>query len=398
MSSKTLVITAVLGVVLAAGVVSCKPKPPAGPPQMPPATVTAVTLSASQVTVTEDYVGQTEAKDTVEIRARVGGILERQAFVDGERVVKGQLLYVIDQETYKVALASAKASLAAAKASLAQARANALRAQQDLERTKPLAEAQAVSRQQLDTAVAAEAAGKAQVEAAEAAVKQAEAAVSQAELNLAYTAVTAPRDGDVSASLVRAGSLISPASTLMATLYSLDPMYINTTVSEERLLQLKRQYGAGLGKGIASGPPVKVLLTDGSEYRFPGRINYFGAAVDRDTGTLAVRVSVPNPDGYLKPGQFVRVVFPGTTIKDAIKVPLQAVQQMQDVKTVLVVGPGNVVEARQIKGENTVGNDLVVESGLKPGETIIVEGTAKAKPGAPVNPVPPGAEQAGGHV
>lgn len=352
----------------ATALISCKPKDQA-PPQMPPQEVSVIKLVPRPVTISEEYVAQAEAKDTVEIRARVGGILERQAFEDGAHVKKGQTLYVIDQEPYKVALAQAKAALA-------QAKAGYVNAQRNLTRVRPLADGMAVSQQDLDAAVASEDAARAQVEAAEAGVRQ-------AELNLGYTTVTAPRDGDITNSLVRPGSLISAATTLLATVYSVDPMYINTTVSESRMQSLNRQYG-----GNGGGPAIRVLMVDGSEYGHTAKINYTGAAVDKQTGTLAVRVSVPNPERQLKPGQFVRLVFPEATLSSAIMVPLQSVQETQDVKTVLVVGPNGVVEARQIKGGRTSGNELLVEDGLKAGETIIVEGTAKAKPGTPVKPVP----------
>jgi membrane fusion protein, multidrug efflux system len=368
-------VLAALLMVAAVGASSCKPKQNA-PPQMPPPQVTVIKVTAAPVTTTDEYVGQAEAQDTVEIRARVGGILVRQAFKDGEHVKMGQTLYIIDQQPYIVALAQAKADLE-------QAKAAKLNAQQVLDRAKPLAEAQAVSEQDLDSAVAGERTASARVEAAK-------AAVEQAELNLEYATVKAPRDGYITSSLVRQGSLISQASTLMATLYSVDPIYITTTISEAKLLELTRAYGGNLGRDMKGGPSIKVVLVDGSQYNHEARINYFDPAVDKQTGTLDVRVSVPNPERLLRPGQFVRLIFPGRTIKDAIEVPLQAVQMMQEVKTVLVVGPDGTVEPRTITGDTRVGNSLVVESGLKPGDTVIVEGTAKASPGMKVVPVPEG--------
>lgn len=371
----TALVPAMLFFITSIGLVSCKPQQEAPPPQ-PPQDVSVIKIVPSPVTITEEYAAQAEAKDTVEIRARVGGILVKQAFEDGARVKEGQDLYVIDQQPYIVALAQAKAALA-------QAEAAYLNARQNLDRAKPLADAKAVSQQDLDAAVAGERAANAQVEAAR-------AGVTQAELNLGYTTVKAPGDGDMSNSLVRQGSLISANTTLMATEYSVDPMYINTTISETRMLELSRMYGGGLRSGMKSGPAIKVLMVDGSPYGHTARINYVGAAVDKNTGTLDVRVSVPNPDRMLRPGQFVRLVLPAMNIKDAIKVPLQAVREMQEVKTVLVVGPDGTVEPRQIKGDMRAGNDLVVESGLTAGDTIVVEGTAKVRPGSKVKPVPMG--------
>jgi membrane fusion protein, multidrug efflux system len=358
---------------------SCKPKGPQQMPQMPPPEVSVITVTASPVTLTDECVAQTEAKDEVEIRSRVGGIVEKQAFEDGSRVKKGQTLFVIDQQPYIVALAQAKASLAQANASLVNSR-------QNLARLKPLAADQAISQQDLDAATAKELADAAAVEATK-------AGVHQAELNLGYTRITAPRDGNASKALVRPGSLVSANTTLLSTLYSVDPIYATTTVGEQKLPIIHAMLKAG--KGPKSSPPIRILLSDGKEYPYPARINYIDPAVNPQDGTLAIRVSVQNPDRALIPGQFVRLVLPASDNLNAIRVPLQAVQEMLGIRSVLVVGKDGKAESRTIVSTARVGNDLIVDKGLAPGDVVIVEGTSKVKPGMAVKPVPMGTKPEG---
>ncbi|HEY3346365.1 MAG TPA: efflux RND transporter periplasmic adaptor subunit [Nitrospirota bacterium] len=371
-------LTCLLAISLVFILASCKPKGPQQMPQMPPPEVSVITVTPSPVTLTEEYVAQTEAKDEVEIRSRIGGILEKQAFEDGARVKKGQLLFVIDQQPYIVALAQAKASLAQANASLVNSR-------QNLARLKPLAEDQAISQQDLDAATAKELADAAVVEAGKAGVRQ-------AELNLGYATITAPRDGVASKALVRPGSLVSANATLLTTIYSVDPIYATTTVSEQKLLQLNRMLGTGKGREAAH---IKVILSDGAVYEHSAHINFMDAAINKQTGTLAVRVSMPNPKNLLLPGQFVRLVFPAIENPNAIRVPMQAVQEMQGIRSVLVVGKDGKAEPRTITSTARVDNDLIVDKGLAPGEVVIVEGTAKVKPGMAVKPVPMGAKPEG---
>jgi membrane fusion protein (multidrug efflux system) len=339
------------------------------PPQMPPPEVMVIKTAASPVIVNEEYPAQTEAVDTVEIRARVGGVLERQAYIDGSHVKKGDLLFVIDPQPYLAALAQAKGALA-------QATANGLNAKQVVERIRPLLDEQAISQQDLDAAVAADAAGAANVEAARAQVKT-------AQLNLDYATIRAPRDGVISKSLVKPGSLVNASTTLLTTLYSIDPIYVNFTVSEYQLSELRQQLQTNSGQTV-----YRLKLGDGSEYTQSGRLNFVDTAIDPASGTLQVRLSVPNPDQLLRPGQFVRVLLPGQENPNAIRVPQQAVQEMQGKRSVFVVDSESKAAYREVVANTRVGNDWLIESGLQPGETIIVEGTSKVKPGMPVKPVP----------
>ncbi len=346
----------------------------------PPPEVGVMKTVAQPVTVYEEYVAQTEAVDTVEIRARVGGILERQAYVDGAKVKKDELLFVIDQQPYIAALAQAKAALA-----LAQA--NHVNSRQVLERIRPLLADKAISQQDLDAAVAKESVDAANVEAAKAQVKT-------AELNLDYTAIRASRDGVVSKALIKPGGLVNASTTLLSTLYSVDPIYVNFTVSEQRLLELQNRSDNSLGGEKGKSPVYRLQLVDGSDYKFSGRLNFVDAAVDPKSGTLQVRLSVPNPGGALRAGQFVRVIVPASENPNAIRLPQQAVQELQGKLSVFVIDADNKAAFRAITANTRLGNDWVVEGGLKPGETVIVEGSNKVRPGMLVKPI---AADAGGN-
>ena len=343
-------------------------------PQTPPPTEVTVTLAKpSSVTVYNEYVAQTQAPDTIEIRAQVTGLLERQAFADGARVKRGDLLYIIDQRPFE-------AQLSQAKASLAQAEANLINARQNLARNSRLIAQKAVSQQDYDTAVAQERAGGALVEAQKALLRN-------TELNLEFATLRAPRDGTMSSSLVKPGSLITAQQTLLTTLYSSDPMWVNFTISEDRLLELQKALKHPLGDNPDQAPPFHIRLADGTDYTLPGKLNFVDATIDQKSGTLQVRISVPNPDRLLRPGLFVRVIVAAFDNPNAIRVPQQAVQELQGLKTVFVIGPDDKAESRQIVANLRQGNDWVVEGGLKSGERIVVEGAGKIRPGATVKPV-----------
>lgn len=360
---------ALAAIVLALAACSGNSGPPPGP--LPPE-VGVIKTVAQPVTVYEEYVAQTEAVDTVEIRARVGGILERQAFVDGAKVKKGDLLFVIDPQPFVAALAQAKAALA-----LAQA--NHVNSRQVLERIRPLLADKAISQQDLDAAVAREGVDAANTEAAKAQVKT-------AELNLDYATIRASRDGVISKALIKPGGLVNASTTLLTTLYSIDPIYVNFTVSEQRLLDLQKRLAGGLDAQKGKSLPYRLKLVDGSDYKFSGRLNFVDAAVDPKSGTLQVRLSVPNPNQSLRSGQFMRVVVRALENPDAIRVPQQAVQEMQGKRSVFVVDAEGKVAYREIGAPARIGNDWVVESGLRPGELVIVEGVNKVRPGMLVKP------------
>ncbi len=355
----------------ALGLAGCNGKGPNQAP--PPPEVTVIKAVAQPITVFEEYVGQTEAVDTVEIRARISGLLERQGFADGARVKRGDLLFVIDQQPYIAALAQAKAALA-------QTQATHLNSKQNLDRIRPLLADKAISQQDVDTAIAREGTDAANVDAARAQVKT-------AELNLEYATINAPRDGVISKALVKPGGLVNASTTLLTTLYSVDPIYVNFTFSEQKLLELQRQLKRNPGEDNARLPPLRLRLADGSEYKSSGTLNFVDAAVDAKSGTLQVRVKVPNPERLLRAGQLVRVIFPSLQELNAIRIPQQAVQELQGKRSVYVVDAEGKAAYREVTANTRLGNDWVVERGLEPGEMVIVEGTQKVRPGAPVKSV-----------
>ena len=344
----------------------------AQPKAAPPLEVSVIEAKSAPVTVYNEYVAQTQAPDTIEIRSQVTGLLQRQAFADGARVKRGDLLYVIDQRPFE-------AQLAQAKASLAQAEANLVNAKQNLARQSRLIAQKAVSQQDYDTAVAQERSSAALVDAQTAVQRN-------VELNLEFATLRAPRDGTMSMSLVKPGALITAQQTLLTTLYSSDPMWVNFSISEDRLLELQRQLNRALGDGTETRP-FHIRLADGTDWKLPGKLNFIDATIDPKSGTLQVRISVPNPDRLLRPGLFVRVSVAAFDSPNAIRVPQQAVQELQGLKTVYVVGPDDKVESRQIVANYRQDNDWVVASGLKVGERVVVEGVGKIRAGASVKPV-----------
>lgn len=343
----------------------------------PPASVPVLKVELKPVEVSEEYVAQTEAVDTVEIRARVGGILERQAFTDGASVKKGELLFVIDPQPYVAALAQAKAALA-------QARANHVNSSQVLERVRPLVADQAISQQDLDAATAKEAADAAAEEAAQ-------AQVTTAALNLDYTTIRASRDGMISKALIKPGGLVNASTTLLTTLYSVDPMYVNFAISEQKLLELQKQLKLRPAEAKGKSAPFRLMLVDGSVYPHDGKLNFIDTAVDARAGTVQLRLSVPNPERELRAGQFVRVVATSAVPLNAARVPQQAVQELQGKRSVLLVGADGKAAYQEITVNQRMGNDWLVESGLKDGDLVIVEGINKVRPGMAVTPLPAGA-------
>src|SRR5258706_3382432 len=340
----------------------------AGPQSPPPPEVSVIEVKPGPVVVNNEYVAQTQAPDTIEIRAQVTGLLERQAFADGARVKKGDLLYVIDQRPFESQRAQAQASLA-------QAEANLVNARQSLARNGRLIAQKAVSQQDYDTAVAQERASTALVEAQKAVLRN-------VELNLEFATIRASRDGFMGSSQVNPGALIAAQQTLLGTLYSSDPMHVYFSISEDRLLQLQKA-----AKRPDQSTPFHIRLADGTDYKMTGRLDFVDAAIDQKSGTLQVRVSVPNPDRLLRPGLFVRVILPPFDSPNAIRVPQQAVQELQGTKAVYVIGAGDKAEARQIVASHLVGTDWIVASGPATGEAVVVEGIGKIRPGAAVKPI-----------
>ncbi len=355
----------------ALSIVACSKSAPPAPAAV---AVSIITITPHPVTFPEDYVAQTEAVNAVEIRPRVGGMLEKRVPIEGEPVKAGQLLFVIDREPYIAALAQAKASLA-------QSEAASLQSQRDLKRAKSLSEIDAVSQQELDAAVAKNQANLASIDAAKAAVRS-------AELNLGYTTILSPIDGVMGRAQLRQGGMVTANSTLLTTIYEIDRMYVNFSVSEQRMLSMQRQLGRAPSQNSKTPPPFRIFLADGSEYLQTPRLNFIDPAVDPRTGTLALRLEVDNPHQLLHAGQFARVQVAAQQDPNAIVVPQRAVQDLQGKNYVWIVDAGEHAQQRDVQLGPRVGSDWQVQQGLKAGDVVIVDGVQHLKPGVPVKAAP----------
>jgi len=391
--------------------------------EAPIPTVLVVEVPQRTVQVGADFVARTEAVPTVEIRARISGVLEHVRFREGSEVKKGQVLFVIQQAEYSAALQSARAQLAKAEADLLrakdtsvverqraqldQAKADLGKNQADVARYRPLVKEQAIPQQDLDTALSREEAARAGVQAAEAALKDSvlsqrtaiqlaeaavesgKASVTQADLNLQYTTIESPISGIVSKLSVDVGNLVGKGDpTLLATVSSINPIFADFSLTEADYLRLVKRIPT-LGRGEVARnqrPTLDLILADGSVFPQKGIPIFVDRAIDQKTGTIQVRAEFPNPQWVLRPGQFGRVRAVTEEVPNAILVPQVAVQELQGAKTVLVVGEGDKVVQRTVTLREPYQDFYIVTAGLKPGERVIVEGLQKARPGMQVKP------------
>jgi membrane fusion protein, multidrug efflux system len=330
----------------------------------PPPAVTVVQLRPQDVTASFAFLGRVVAVDTVGLRARVQGFLEQRLFTEGDKVKKGQLLYVIEQPPFQAKVDEADAGVARAEASLAEADATLTRVQQAVK-------SGAVSKQELDQAVA----GK---DVAQAQVKSAEAQLETARLNLGYTDIMAPINGRIGLTNYTIGNLVGPDSGVLATIVSQDPIYVTFPVST-RLVLAARRDAAQTGR-----PPalvVRAQLPDGTIYDHPGKVDFLNIQVEQTTETINVRAQFPNPEGFLVDGQFVNVTVEQAKPELALVIPQSALQVDQAGSYVLVVNAKDEVEQKRIQtGQASAGN-VVVSAGLEDGDRVIVEGVQKVRPG-----------------
>ena len=342
---------------------------------MPPAAeVGIVTLKAQPVTLTTELPGRTTAFLTADVRPQVSGLILKRIFVEGAEVKAGDPLYQIDPATYQATYDSAVATLAYDQAALVTARAKSAR-------YKPLAAAQAVSRQDYDDAVAA--AGE-----AVATIGTAQAAIEQANINLTYTRVNAPISGRIGRSAVTPGALVTAnQTTVLATVTQLDPIYVDVTQPATTLLRLRQELAAG--KIQQMGPnqaKVTLVLENGAKYPVPGALQFSEVTVDQATGTVVVRAIFPNPDRLLLPGLFVRAELQEGTDDQALLVPQVGVSHnTRGDPTVLVVNQDNRAALKIIQTSRAIGDDWVVTGGLAPGDKVIVDGLQMVRPGAEVH-------------
>ena len=364
----------------AAALAGCGPGTPAVPAAgnaPPPPEVGVVTASPGDVGLVTELPGRTEASRVAQVRARAAGILQQRLFREGSDVKAGQPLFQIDAAPYRATLASAQATLARAEANLAQAQAQAAR-------YKPLAEAHAVSEQEYISAVAAQ-------KQAEADVAAGKAAVQTAQINLGYASVNSPIAGRIGRALVTEGALVGQGeSTPLALVQQIDPMYVNLNQPVAEVMRLRKAIAAGKLKraGGAESAQVAILLDDGGIHAQPGRLLFSDLSVDPASGQIALRVEVPNPQGALLPGMYVRARLEQASAAGAMLLPQQAVQRSTQGDSVMVVGEGGKVANRPVKVGAAQDGQWVVLEGLQPGEQVVVDGFQKIKGSAPVKPVP----------
>jgi membrane fusion protein (multidrug efflux system) len=351
------------------------------PTAPPPPVVSVAEVARRDVPLYSEYAGTLDAYVNAEARARVQGVLLEQRYIEGAYVKAGQLLFVIDPKPYEAAKLQAEGALAQAKAALEKANA-------DVARDTPLVAKQAVSRQDLDDAIAAK-------DSAIGQVASAQGRLQAALLDLGYTRVASPIDGIAGIAQVRIGNLVGQGDpTLLATVSQVDPMRVVGTLAEREYLGLARRIAEferiTAQRGGAAPPDAKVIelvLADGSVFPHTGRFAIFGTQVNPATGTLTVQALFPNPDQLLRPGQYGRVRLE-QDIKAAVVVPQRAVTQVQGQDQVAVVDSGDKVALRPVTLGPTSGAFVVVASGLAPGERVVIDGVDKVHAGLPVTAKP----------
>lgn len=349
---------------LALTLASCKPTRPALP-SGPPLVEVARPLKRD-VPIVAEGIAQTEATANVEVRARVEATVEKILFVEGSEVKAGDPLFLLDKEPIQQRLAAVKGNLGQLEASLG-------RAKQDVERLTPLAKSGAVPQKDLDTAQALQ-------KQAEAALDTGKAQLSAAELDLSYAGVSAPVAGIIGAKQVDVGALVGKGQpTVLATISPVDPIWANVEVSEVAYLN-----SAGKMKDPNNSPVFALVLANGQVHPHLGKLVFVDRMVDATTGTLKIRVEFPNPEKILRPGQFCRVRVLTRMLPGALLIPQRAVQEIQGLHNVYVVGADGKASYRRVKMNRRIGSLWVVESGLTDGEQVIIEGLQKAKDGEPV--------------
>lgn len=344
-------------------------------PAPPVAQVEVITVSTQSIPDEPEFIGQAEASRPVEIRSQVTGLLKAVLYPEGRDVRKGNRLYQIDPVPFQAAVASAKAKIAQAEAKLVQAK-------QDLARVKPLLAEQAVSQKDVDDAVAEDMASKALLQAAK-------ADLIKAQFDLDNTLITAPIDGLIERSRYYEGRLVSAQTDLLTTIHQVDPMFVVVSVPETFILKRRRDIES---KKIHH-PGVYQLrghltMMDGTAYPREGVLDLLEPGLRSDTGSRQIRITFPNPDRSLLPGQFVKVRFTGDTQTDAVLIPQRAVLQGPQGPFVYVVGPDEIVQIRDVAASTWKGDQWLIDSGLKAGDRVVVNGVMTIGPGAPVKAIP----------
>jgi membrane fusion protein (multidrug efflux system) len=346
--------------------------PPSGPPPAPE--VGVVTVAPKTLDVPTELPGRVEAVRVAQVRARVTGIVQKRLFAEGSDVKEGQVLFQIDPAPYKAAVDSAKAALA-------KAQANELQASGLLKRYTPLREANAISQQDFVNATSSAAQAAADVAAAK-------AALQTAQLNLDYATVTAPISGRIGQALVTEGALVtSTEATQLALIQQVDQVYVNFSQPVSDITRLRNAFASGKSKSLGVTIPVRIALDDGSELPQTGKLLFSDLTVDQTSGQVNVRAKVPNADGALMPGMYVRGRIAQQQVDSAVLLPQQAVQRTTQNDTVMVVAADGKPSVRVVRLGGTENGSWIVLEGLKPGERVIVDGFQKIRPGGTVKPV-----------
>jgi membrane fusion protein (multidrug efflux system) len=373
----------VASVVLAASWASLPAQAQMGPGGPPPA-VGVVEARRQPVTESSEFIGRVEAINRVELRARITGFLEERLFQEGTEVEEGKLLFRMERAPFEAQLDQARANVASAEAQLANARTA-------LARARELRTTGAGTQVALDNA-------QAQERTSAATLLGAQAAVRVAEINLAYTSIYAPFAGAIGRSTYTPGNVITPSSEALATIVSQDPMRIAFTIAQRAALELRERYE---GRGGAAAVVVRIRQSDGTIYPLPGRINFIDTQIGRDTDSILVRASIPNPvragmqqsdigSRQLVDGQFVTVLLEGAQPVMAVTIPRSAIAQDQAGFFVFIVDGENKAQRRNVTLGRSTAETAVIESGLEAGQRVITEGIQRVRPGQPVNAAPAG--------
>jgi membrane fusion protein (multidrug efflux system) len=344
-----------------------------------PTKVGYVIIQQGSAPIEQELPGRVAAYQVSEVRPQVSGVIQRRLFQEGSVVSQGQTLYQIDPSVYNAQAAQAQANLQSARATAEAARTRA-------SRYRPLAQMEAISKQDYTDAVA-------QARQADAAVAQNSAALRSAQINQRFTRVPAPISGRIGLSNVTVGALVTAnQADPLTTITRLDPVYVDVQESAADLLALRQALARG--GAVPTSAQVRLKLPDGSDYGFTGTVEFSQVLVDQSTGTVTLRARFANPQSILLPGMFVTARFAQAVDTSAFLVPQQAVSRdPQGNATLFVVGPGNRAVQRTVVADRTQGPYWVVTQGLAAGEKVITQGTANLKDGAPIKPVPASAPQ-----
>ncbi len=368
------ILTALMGVGIGAALAACS-RGATAPPARPTPEVTTVTVAPRDIALTFEYLAQTQSSQSVNIQARVSGFLDKRVYTEGDVVRAGQVLFLMDPKPLKAQVDAAQAQLNNAQAALDVAKFN-------LDRIKPLSEQKAMSQKDLDDANGQYLSSKANVD-------QARANLEAAKLNLSYATITSPITGVTGSAIVADGTYVSSSNSQLTTVSTLSPMWVTFSLSEAEALRYREDIERGTLKRPAGGIyTAEIVLADGTIFPESGRITFSDPGFNSQTGTFSVRVQVANPQGLLRPNQFVRVRLKGATRPNAQAVPLRAVQQGPKGHYVWVVSKGNTVDMRPVSVGQWIGDDWLITSGLDSSSVVVVDGALTLTPGAAVRPRP----------